>query len=412
MATVTHIIYSHYDPKDRERLERETGQLEDEIQAEESWRTEPPKYKNQAPAPRFVAATLDYDPWRSAASSSRPKRDVTIDDTENDVVSWYRSLRKDVVDEVMVQRPLSTSAAPDPTSHSVVEATEKRDKNNWFIMNAMSTIHSDSPRSCVTPKAPAPAPTLADILARDPPPRSGERKYKPPVWLEIGPGNKGFAMLRRSGWNEGESLGPDVIRRKRGAADEIGSDLFGVKEVDINSGARAMGMDDMGKRKAKSLDANQVRPEDVIDLTLSDSDDSGADTDDVALDLDYSSVEDEACSVDPVVKSECVERELCASFSPEIDEDPAYGRKALLTPLATVLKSDRLGIGLKAKTVGPYKASRKRVTHNAEALAAHIRTAKEMRKKRNEMGRGRKGFEKQYRKESMRRQMMLSYMNS
>jgi len=93
-------------------------------------------------------------------------------------------------------------------------------------------------------------------------------------------------------------------------------------------------------------------------------------------------------------------------------EDQSYGRKALLTPIATVLKSDRLGIGLKAKTVGPYKASRKRITHNAEALAAHIKAAEELKKKKGEFGRGRRGFERQHRKDSMKRQMMLAYLNS
>ena len=93
-------------------------------------------------------------------------------------------------------------------------------------------------------------------------------------------------------------------------------------------------------------------------------------------------------------------------------EDSTSGRKALLTPLPTVLKSDRLGIGLKAKTVGPYKASRKRVTHNASALAAHIRAAEELKKEKGEFGRGRRGFQRQYRKDSMKRQMMLAYLNS
>ena len=65
----------------------------------------------------------------------------------------------------------------------------------------------------------------------------------------------------------------------------------------------------------------------------------------------------------------------------------------------TILKSDRLDIGLKAKTEGPYKQSKKRVTHNQAALASHIRAAEGMRRKRAEVGRGRRGFAKVRRRE-------------
>jgi len=90
----------------------------------------------------------------------------------------------------------------------------------------------------------------------------------------------------------------------------------------------------------------------------------------------------------------------------------AHGGKALLTPIATVLKSDRLGIGLKAKTAGPYKASQKRVTHNAEAMAAHVRAAEEARKRKEKFGRGRRGFKRQRNMEETKRKAMLAYLNT
>jgi len=88
-----------------------------------------------------------------------------------------------------------------------------------------------------------------------------------------------------------------------------------------------------------------------------------------------------------------------------------HSQKALLTPIPIILKSDRLGIGLKAKTVGPFKASRKRVTHSAAAMAAHLRAAEETKKKKREWGRGRRGFEKLHRREEDRRKHMLAYLN-
>ena len=408
MATVSHTIYSHYDTKDREKLERETGQLMDETEAAQSWITEPPKYRRQGRAPRFVAATSAYDPWEIIHASS-PSHYQKFNQSEEraggETINWYRSLRRD--EEATGERPLSAPAASPESAvpSSAIEVSEKRDKNNWFIMNAMNVTRSESSSSRATP-----APTLADILARDPPPKPNERKYTPPVWLEVGPGNKGFAMLQKSGWSEGEALGPDIVRRKR-TIDEMGSDLFGT------SARRVRGIDkDKGKRPETPLDANQVRPaKEVVDLTWSDSDSDGEhelrDRSFVAAG-DPDSAESLGVTA-PVVKSEFVDRECTASLSVEGDDDEtAYARKALLTPLAAVLKSDRLGIGLKAKTVGPYRESRKRVTHNAAALAAHIRGAEELRKKKKTLGRGRKGFEREYKKAATKREMMLAYMNS
>ncbi|KAJ3529900.1 hypothetical protein NM688_g7787 [Phlebia brevispora] len=85
---------------------------------------------------------------------------------------------------------------------------------------------------------------------------------------------------------------------------------------------------------------------------------------------------------------------------------------ALLTPIATVLKSDRLGIGLKAKTVGPYKASKKRVTHNQAALAAHIRANEEMRRRKAITGRGTRGFARLAKAEAEQRRQLLASLNS
>ncbi|KAK7048430.1 hypothetical protein R3P38DRAFT_2764399 [Favolaschia claudopus] len=87
-------------------------------------------------------------------------------------------------------------------------------------------------------------------------------------------------------------------------------------------------------------------------------------------------------------------------------------RKALVTPIATVLKSDRLGIGLKAKTTGPYKESQKRITHNAAAMAAHVKVAEALRKQKKLTGRGHRGFARKAKAESVNRRDLLAYMNA
>jgi len=248
----------------------------------------------------------------------------------------------------------------------------------------MKAIQSESSSSVLTP-----APTLADILARDPPPLPSEGKYTPPVWLDIGPSNKGFGMLQRSGWNEGEPLGPNVPRRMPVkhilSDDEIIPTKFrdkGKGRLKIISSAfhQQTKMENLGE-------TNELRNTDVIDLTLSDSD-----SDDSSIDGKLGD-QDGFTDVD-------------------INIPTTHGGIALLTPIATVLKSDRLGIGLKAKTTGPYKASQKRVTHNAAALAAHIRGSEENRRRMKEHGRGRRGHKKQRRMEEEKRKAMLASLKS
>jgi hypothetical protein len=100
-----------------------------------------------------------------------------------------------------------------------------------------------------------------------------------------------------------------------------------------------------------------------------------------------------------------------ASARPSPPQGEGHGGKALLTPLPTVLKSDRLGIGLKAKTFGPYKASQKRVTHNAAALAAHVKENEERKLFKQKVGRGSRGFARAEKRESEKRKGLLAYLN-
>ena len=199
-------------------------------------------------------------------------------------------------------------------------------------------------------------------------------------------------MLQRSGWNEGEPLGPNVPRR------------MPVKHISSDDGIIPTKFKDKGKGRLKIIssafhqqtkmenlgETNELRNTDVIDLTLSDSN-----SDDSSMKAEDGKLEDQDGFADV-----------------DINIPTTHGGIALLTPIATVLKSDRLGIGLKAKTTGPYKASKKRVTHNAAALAAHIRASEENRRRMKEHGRGRRGHKKQRRMEEEKRKAMLAFLKS
>ncbi|KAJ7134700.1 hypothetical protein C8R44DRAFT_432791 [Mycena epipterygia] len=354
MATRAYTIYSYYDPAQRERLERETGQIpqdgQEAVDSAEAWETEAKLVFAQKlrPPPQFVPAA-------AAMPVAPPIPEPVSRPPASDVAGWYRSLTK----------PKNTPCRA-PSRESAGSATqsvprERRSKNNWFIMNA---ITSEPPPAAVTP------PTLADILARDPPPLPHEAQYTPPVWLSIGPSNKGFAMLQNSGWSEGEALGPDIARRPK-AHDTAPQDMI----------APSVGSEMRSLIKEEVLDG-KIGQKEIIDLTMSDSESS-----------DESDAHQDNTPPGATVHVE------------------GSSRKALITPIATVLKSDRLGIGLKAKTVGPFKASQKRITHNAAAMLAHATAAEELRKQKKRNGRGHRGFARQRKVEEANRKGLLAYMN-
>ncbi|KAG1885125.1 hypothetical protein F4604DRAFT_1729834 [Suillus subluteus] len=363
MATVAHYIRSDYDPADREQLEKDTGQIP--IDEAEQWNTAPTfSAARHAPPPSFVPARIQYDEWGSAVSlthtvSSNPSA------PDSGTSEWYRALTRDSSKTLGNQPPARSSSTPSEVPNLKKEATTK---NNWFIKRALQSEPSSKPSS--------PAPTLADLLARDPPPLPSEERFVPPVWLAIGPSNKGFSLLQKGGWNEGEGLGAHVARSLRPRSPAHTSSVS-ISHAPLQGASIPVG-------NAKSRD---ILP-DVIDLTQSESESED----------DFESFH----------RSPSVPLAPASSASKELDP---YSQKSLLTPIPTILKSDRLGIGLKAKTEGPYKQSKKRVTHNQAALASHIRTSEELRRKRAEVGRGRRGFAKVRKREENERKRMLAYLN-
>jgi len=362
MATVAHHIRSDYDPADRERLEKETGQIP--VDEAEEWNTAPTfSAARRAPPPSFVPARIQYDEWGSAVSViDATSSNASAPDTGTS--EWYRALTRDnstVLGNQPPARPSSTpSEAPKPKAEAIT-------KNNWFIKRVLQSEPSTKPSS--------PSPSLADLLVRDPPPLPSEKRFTPPVWLVIGSSNKGFNLLQKSGWSEGEGLGAHVARSRRPRSP--------VHKSEPISPVPSRGT----SIQASDQNLQDVLP-DVIDLTQSDSE---------------SEDDFESFNRSPSLP--------LVSVSSSYAGTDSHSQKSLLTPLPTVLKSDRLGIGLKAKTEGPYKQSKKRVTHNQAALASHIRAAEELRRKKAEVGRGRRGFAKVRKREENERKQMLAYLN-
>lgn len=404
MATVTHYIRSHYDPKDKEALQIATGQIPaehpPEAEEEDPWQTESAfgAERRIAAAPRFVPAAISYDEVNNMlggmpqAALQPPALEL-----KEDVGGWYRSLTKRNTGPE--QKPLATTSqssfstthisTPDPGSvlrtDKPAAARARTDKNNWFITRV---LQSEPPPS--TPSTPAS--TLADILEREPP--VPKQPVKPPVFLALGPSNKGWGMLQQSGWNEGEGLGANAPRRTRLPESWSTNPTASSSKVKLHSEPGSGRVQAKTERQEVALDLDgeitELRAVEVVDLTLSDSDSDNSDEDEI-----------EAIPGPSTSHPATIE-----------EEDPASSHsKPLLTPIPTVLKSDRLGIGLKAKTVGPYKASKKRVTHNQAALAAHVRANEDMRRMKALIGRGSRGFARLAKAESEQRRRLIASLN-
>ena len=276
-----------------------------------------------------------------------------------------------------------------------------RRRNDWFISNVLP----QSSPTASSPNSPAPGlrapPTLADILARDPPPNKSQEVYTPPTWIMLPPSNPGFRMLQKSGWSEGEPLGPYFARRQ-GVVQPERQPVAGpsnLRRRETIPDTRTMEIKIEGYD-----DIVEIKKEQIIDLTVSDDEESawsndGYISDEAAMELDDETLQLSNGSLNPT------------SARPLPPRGEGHGGKALLTPLPTVLKSDRLGIGLKAKTVGPYKASQKRVTHNAAALTAHVKANEERKLFKQKVGRGSRGFARAEKRDREKRKGLLAYLN-
>lgn len=445
MATTVRHIRSYYDPEtERDDLLLETGQVweptfsgeghirggigftsggekgrtvnydserEEEV---DPWLVELPYAPAGFSLPlKFVKSVLSYEDVNDYIERGHESglfgrvrgkaKDAEEEEERREISNWYRNLSRtntNTLVPALVQGESDQKCTPDAPSQKPPQSTSRprsnpRRRNDWFVSNVLS--HPSLTSSGSNFPAPRPPPTLADMLARDPPPNKsqGARAYIPPPWIMLPPSNPGFRMLQKSGWSEGEPLGPH-FSRKQGVVHREQQPVAGPSNP--------------GKRKAAPEvrttevqiegydDIVEIKKEQVIDLTVSD--------DEAMLDEGFVELDGETT----------FSGTLSADFTPTSPQlsspwGEGHGGKALLTPLPTVLKSDRLGIGLKAKTIGPYRASQKRVTHNSAALAAHIKANDERKLFKQKVGKGSRGFARAEKREIENRKNLLAYLN-
>jgi len=103
----------------------------------------------------------------------------------------------------MVTQYIRSGYDPEPPEVDKTRSTEG--DSDWFIARAISQTQSTSAPLTPRPRSSS-SNSLADILARHPP-STNAQPFRPPVFLYLGPSNKGWwAMLQNQGWYEGEDL--------------------------------------------------------------------------------------------------------------------------------------------------------------------------------------------------------------
>lgn len=235
-------------------------------------------------------------------------------------------------------------------------------------------------------------------------------------------------MLQKSGWNEGEALGPYAARVKVKEAGDVGS-ILGEEKAEKREGKQRevkveyIEVPATRKRVREDDEVTEVRKVETIDLTLDSDDESESDSDEV--------------KEEPRIDGTQLAGDVKAQ---EVEDDDAldtsrdgHGGTALLTPISTILKSDKLGIGLKPKLTssasskGAYRvpvlkdtrrnqvqagASRGFRVTSTQGVLDELRRREKEERERREFGKGRRGKERKRRKEEQERKGLLAYMNT
>lgn len=375
------------------------------------------------PPVRFVPAKGDYDELGrlksgvglSSSSKSANKGSSGIGD-------WYSSLSRTHTDSPRPREGHTTTPTPStppnlfptvvtessltPSSSSAARPSAAQRPTNWF--KSTSNPHSVDTITSTS--------TLADMLRRDPP--NPRQPLTPPVYYAIGPTNKGYEMLSRGGWREGQPLG-----RRRGLGSTPGNERQPSSSSDESS-------DEEEEEKWNTLGGGMPKllvtrgnEVDVVDLTRGRNEEN--DEEEVRYDRDgklfkaLHASESVSPGTPPV---EITSREMSLELDAEQqalnnDLNLSHIDKPLLTPIAVALKNDREGLGLTKKT--------RLVTHSSLAIHQHIEQGKKERRhhisearrmerehRRDQYGRGKRAFARMAKEEADKRKRMMEYMNS
>lgn len=282
--------------------EREKRAEQAQIDAE--WLIDPKNHghgpKREVKVPVFVATQGTYDDQGRLLSELGDGRKGKGKATNAEVATWFRSL------------PASTTSSrqpsPGPGSEPIVDTVARPEtlvvpKAQWFIRRVLLSQHQLNQTPPKLLSRPSSIGNLVDSY-------ESQSELKPQNFgYVLGPSNKGWQLLKKNGW-EGGGLGP----------------------------------------------LPPPPPSEVVDLTLSDSDEDFeilGDPDDDAI---------EVVDVKPSIFNLDSPADRPRIIGPV---QPAVYGPGRTAPIATALKSDRLGIGI--------NIAKKRITHTPREMKRHDR---------------------------------------
>jgi len=356
---------------------------------------------------RFVPARGEYDELgrlRNSPSLLGSAKSATR--AANGIGDWYSSLqrthteppRRDNISKpsasskVQLTHIAESSVRSSPSS--VAGPSQKRP--NWFTTTNTGTIDTSSQA------------TLADMIRRDPP--NPQNPMTPPVYYAIGPTNRGYEMLSKGGWREGQPLGP-----RRG----LGSAPSGVDRPPSPSSGESSETEEWktlpGSMPKLLVPRAMGDGVDVIDLVGGEESEEEVPYEDdgklfKALHL--------SASIPPTTPP--ASEDISPGQEPRHDildeRNASHLDKPLLTPIAVALKNDRAGLGL--------SKNKRLVTHSSLALHQHIQHGKlerrhhisEMRRmerdhRRGQYGRGKRAYARMAKEDAEKRKRMMEYMS-
>lgn len=221
-------------------------------------------------------------------------------------------------------------------------------------------------------------------------------------------------MLSKSGWEEGQPLGPQSGL------------LGGSKSGQRKQSPKRVQLAESKRKKEKWMLLDTSMPKlvvprgegfsgvEIVDLTIPDEDATEESSED-------EEGEDSEMFATPNGEKEEEVSPSSDSESEESDRQPAATAssqsKAILTPIPVALKHDRKGLGL--------STSKKLVTHSSLALRHHIQHGAlerrhrisemkrlERERLRGEFGRGKRAFARKAKEEQRKRDRLMEYMAS
>ena len=377
MALNAFTIYSHPEPIKESKISDLSPELDEGAQG--------PSSKPLVRIPNnFVSAKGDYDEFGRLTGTPEVAIDVNAKDmgSRARIGDWYSSLQRTQTPATLTSAPRSQSPH---TSHSrstapTASTSHAAHTTNWFkplVPDLQNTPTADS---------------LAEMLKRDPP--DSQNPLIPPVHYALGPQNRGYEMLTKGGWEEGQPLGPTSKRTQRPSSEATSSSYMKKEKWATLTG-------DMPKLVLRDEHDGSTL---LVDITNAEEDDE-----------EESETSDEEENNGLFSADDPTQEET--GMIVDARQDGRSQDKAILTPIPVVLKNDRTGLGLTKK--------KRLVTHSSLALRHHIQQGKLERRNhatearqmerdymRGMYGRGKRAYARKAAAEQEKRKRIRELMNS